>query len=149
MMVPASKRIKWHGQAAAFTHDIRLLQVQCLEQQVTGHTVGPLESLANHFVQVVETIQEPAGSHDRKQALSLTQTGSKIGLLNLKAYRVKGKLDMNYWISLRVELNEVTKIANLDTEVKTFHFMIKIRFLLHYQSSPGQTSSTCISPHFH
>lgn len=59
------------------THGIRLLQVQCLEQQVTGHAAGPLESLANHFVQVVETVQQPAGSQDRKQTRLLTQSGPR------------------------------------------------------------------------
>lgn len=46
------------------THGIRLLQVQRLEQQVTGHTTSPLESLTNHFVQVMETIQQPGRSQD-------------------------------------------------------------------------------------
>lgn len=59
-MAAASKTLR----TAAFTHDIRLLQLQRPEQQLTGHTAGPFESLANHFVQVVKTIQQPAGSRD-------------------------------------------------------------------------------------
>lgn len=44
------------------THSVRLLEMQSLEQQLTRHTAASLVSLANHFVQVMEAVQQTAES---------------------------------------------------------------------------------------
>lgn len=60
------------------------------EQQVTGHTVGSLKSLADHFVQVVETVQQPAVGVTHGQETANQRTRSLTDRFKVLTFNFKG-----------------------------------------------------------
>lgn len=64
--------------------------MQRLEQQVTGHAVGPLKSLADHFVQVVETVQQAAGGVTHGQETANQRTRSLTDRFKVLTFSFEG-----------------------------------------------------------